>query len=88
MTLRELLNKIQWDRRQNPTEYEVTFIHRGASSDMRTIEFAAISVIGPSWFTYRDGDEVLIPYHRVLTVRNTRTGRVVWGKRCHGTAVR
>lgn len=86
--MRDVLNRVLWDRRQNPAEYEVTFVHRGAPSDMRTIKFEAIKTVGPSWFVYRDEEEVLIPYHRVLTVRNARTGRVIWGKRSHGAVVR
>jgi len=88
LTLRDALNKILWDKRQNPTEYEVTFIHRGAPSDTRTIRFSSIVIIGSSWFVYCDGEEVLIPYHRVLAVRNARTGVTIWSKRRHGTAVR
>jgi uncharacterized protein (UPF0248 family) len=88
LTLRDTLNKILWDRRLDPAEYEVTFIHRGAPSDLRTIRFDSITSIGSSWFLYRDGDEVLIPFHRVLRVTKTRTGEVIWGKRRLGVAVR
>jgi uncharacterized protein (UPF0248 family) len=88
LTLRDALNRILWDRRLSPEEYEVTFVHRGAPSDLRTVRFVSITSVGPSWFLYRDGDEVLIPYHRVVSVTNTRTGEVLWGKRRRGAAVR
>ncbi|MBS7651336.1 MAG: RNA repair domain-containing protein [Candidatus Bathyarchaeia archaeon] len=83
LPLKNILTKILWDRRLNVEDYVVTFIHRGAPSDLKTIPVKNIRKIGKSWFTYEDDDgvEFYIPMHRVKTVMNLKTGEVLWVKR-------
>jgi len=81
MLLRELLNKIIWDSRENREFYEVIFIHRGAAGDAKKISMSQIVKVERSWFKYLEsGSEQLIPLHRVLSVTNRITGEVLWSK--------
>ena len=79
--LREILGKIFWTESATAEDFTVTFIHRGAPDDMKTIIFSSIVKVGRSWFTYRsNGGETLIPFHRILEVKNIRTGTSMWRK--------
>jgi len=83
LTIREVLNRISWDSRYRKEDYEVVFIHRGAQMNRRTAPCRLIRNIQPSWFTYVDeeGNETIIPFHRVLEIRNVKTGEPIWKKR-------
>ena len=81
--LRDVLNKIFWDKRLNVKDYVLTYTHRGAKENKKTVPCGLIVKIGKSWFTYKDKEtdsETFIPYHRVLEVKNIKTGKVLWRK--------
>jgi hypothetical protein len=42
-----------------------------------------VTKIQPSWFTYDDvrGQETVIPFHRILEIRNVKTGESIWRKK-------
>ena len=68
MNPREALNKILWDKKLNVNDFDVTFIHRGAEKDEKTIPCSSIVKVGRSWFLYRAGEgefETFIPFHRI-----------------------
>ncbi|MEM3737215.1 MAG: RNA repair domain-containing protein [Candidatus Bathyarchaeia archaeon] len=76
-----MLGKIFWSGSMPVEDFTVTFIHRGAVSDKKTIPFSSILKISRACFTYRsNGEEILIPLHRVLEVKNTKTGVSLWRK--------
>ncbi|MGQ9543740.1 MAG: RNA repair domain-containing protein [Candidatus Bathyarchaeia archaeon] len=80
--LKNIFNKILWDKSLDSRDYAVTFTHRGAPSDEKTIPTTSIRHVGKSWFIYDDeGVEVYIPMHRVKRVVNLKTGEVLWMKR-------
>jgi len=81
--LKNILNKVFWDKREDPDDYILSFIHRGASGDLKTIPLRKIREVGSSWFTYRDNseNETTIPFHRVTLVKNIRSGSVLWRKK-------
>ncbi len=83
MTLREVLNRIRWAPQSGNSVYQITYIHRGAVGDKRTILFSDIHEIHASWFLYESSDsgETTIPLHRVTEVRNQESGEVIWKKR-------
>jgi uncharacterized protein (UPF0248 family) len=88
LTLREVLNRILWDKRENPEDCEITFIHRGVYMDRKRLNCNLITEVKSSYFTYEEGkEEVIIPLHRVVEVRNLRAGRVMWSKRLGKTTV-
>lgn len=81
-TLRQILNKLVWDEREAIADYEVTFIHRGEYGDRKTIQCGIITQMGPSWFTYKtEGETAIIPFHRILEIRNVKNGQVIWRKK-------
>jgi uncharacterized protein (UPF0248 family) len=80
MQIREYLNMIRWDSKITEEEFEVSFFHRNEENEKRTISFPQITTISSSWFHYMNQHniETLIPFHRVLEIRNTRTNEIVW----------
>lgn len=81
-TLRQILNKLVWDKREAVADYEVTFIHRGVPGDRKTIPCRIITQIGSSWFKYKsEGEAAIIPFHRIIEIKNVRNGQVVWSKK-------
>jgi uncharacterized protein (UPF0248 family) len=83
LIVRDLLNKLLWDPKEKRADYELSFIHRGATGDVKTIPCNAIMEVKVSWFTYlgEEEDEIIIPFHRILEVRNVKTGQTWWRKR-------
>ena len=85
MKIKEVFNKILWDPREREKieEYEVTFIHRGALQDRKTIPVTMIKEVKSSMFIYinENGEETYIPFHRILEIRNRSTGEILWSKR-------
>ncbi|MFQ5998232.1 MAG: RNA repair domain-containing protein [Candidatus Bathyarchaeia archaeon] len=79
---RAILSKLFWDKRENPENYDLVFIHRGAPKDKKTISCSDIIQTAKSWFTYSSENlETTIPFHRILEIRNKKTGECVWRKR-------
>ncbi len=65
-------------------DYVITYIHRGAPSDEKTIPAAMVKQVGKSWFTYEEqGQDIIIPMHRVTMLMNMKTGEVLWRKRMY-----
>lgn len=65
-------------------DYVITYIHRGAPSDEKTIPAEMVKQVGKSWFTYEEqGQVVIIPMHRVTMLMNMKTGEVLWRKRMY-----
>jgi hypothetical protein len=80
--LKNILNRILWNEKERHEVYIITYVHRGAPDDSRKIPFTAIKKIGKSWFSLMiSGEEVQIPFHRIITVENTQTGKLLWQKR-------
>ena len=78
--LRNALNKLFWDSRENPKDYEITFIHRGAPDDRKTISASQIVEVGNSYFIYMSSaeGEATIPFHRVIEVINVVSRKPLW----------
>jgi uncharacterized protein (UPF0248 family) len=81
LTIREILNRILWDQRKKKADYVLTFIHRGAHMNRKVIPFNLIREVKASWFSYgREDEEVIIPFHRILEVKNVKNGKLIWEK--------
>jgi len=87
--LKNIFNKIFWDKRENPRDYSVTFIHRGAPGDIKRISVSSIEKVGASWFTYSSGEDesTVIPFHRIIEIKNVKSKEVLWRSRKMQTAV-
>ncbi|MFH0847965.1 MAG: RNA repair domain-containing protein [archaeon] len=78
--LKNVLNKLFWDRRENAKDYRITFVHRGAPEDKRTISASQILEVGNSYFVYMSSaeGEATIPFHRVVEVFSIVSDKALW----------
>jgi uncharacterized protein (UPF0248 family) len=81
--LRNLLNRLRWDKDENAENYLITYRHRGAPGDVKQVKASEIKSLGKSYFTLQEGleDETLIPFHRILEIRNTVDDSILWVSR-------
>ena len=82
--LKNVLNKLRWDERERADEYLITYRHRGAPNDMRQVRASNIRKLGKSFFTLADesdSEESIIPFHRVLEIRNLHEDLIIWRSR-------
>lgn len=77
--LRALLSRIV-QTSQDPSDFVLAYVHRGAQEDQLVIRVSTIGRLGKGWFMLEDG-ETQIPFHRVLYVKNEKTNLVLWEKR-------
>ena len=75
-TITDLLNKIKWDKREKPEDYEIFYFDRILKKliglpykEIKKIEQGAMVI-------KKDGKEVEIPLHRIRQVK--KKGVVVW----------
>jgi len=80
--IRDLLNKLKWDPKEDINEYVIVYIHRGALNDRRQIPAHLIQQIYVGSFLYTINDEeTIIPFHRILEIRNIVSGEIVYLKK-------
>ncbi|KYH38225.1 MAG: hypothetical protein AYL30_005480 [Candidatus Hecatellales archaeon B24] len=79
---REIIEQILWDKRFKAEDYILSYVHRGAVGERRNIPLNRILNVKHSWISFIDeeGVESRIPLHRVVEIRNVKTGRRVWAK--------
>jgi len=76
ITIDALINKIKWDKRENPSEYSLFYIDR-ITQKLVEIKYADIKRIDEGLIVLeRNGEETYIPLHRIREVRKNVT--VVW----------
>ncbi|MCD6590396.1 MAG: DUF504 domain-containing protein [Candidatus Aenigmarchaeota archaeon] len=74
----QTLNRLKWTGRLNNAE--ITFIHRGAENNLKTVEGDKILEVKKTHFTYKsNGKEIYIPNHRVIEIR--LKGVVIWKRK-------
>ena len=73
----QVLNRLKWTGRLGYAE--VTFVHRGAPGDIKTISGKNITEVRKGYMVYSNLEETVIPLHRIVEVRVS--GEVVWRKR-------
>ena len=79
--LKNVLNRLRWDIDENPADYQITYRHRGAPGDVKIVRASSIRKLGKSYFTIQEVDgagESLIPFHRILEIRDTADDSIVW----------
>ena len=80
--LKNVLNRLRWDSREKADDYVITYRHRGAPGDVKRVKASAILKLGKSYLTLpSESEEVTIPFHRILEIRNRTTGTVIWRSR-------
>src|SRR4030042_3230612 len=87
MKTRAVLNRIKWDAKlkKQKGDFNITFIHRGVPNDEKTINYEQIIQVLASWFIYKDetGEEIQIPFHRILNIKNTKRNTYLYLKSHH-----
>ena len=82
--IRNVLNKMRWDKRENAEKYIIAYRHRGAPDDVKKVHASNIVKLGKSYFTLSDGpgsEEAVIPFHRIIEIRNLQEDKVIWRSR-------
>jgi hypothetical protein len=82
--LKNILNRLRWDGRENPDDYLITYRHRGAPGDIKQVRASRIGNLGKSFFTIGEeygGEETIIPFHRILEIRNRHDDSIIWVSR-------
>ncbi len=82
--LKNILNRLRWDQKENPNNYLITYVHRGAPGDVKAVRASMIRALGKSYFTLQENpndEETIIPFHRILKIQNTVDGSMLWVSR-------
>ncbi|MDP2749764.1 MAG: DUF504 domain-containing protein [Nanoarchaeota archaeon] len=75
-TIIDLLNRIRWDKKENPYDYTIYYEDRVTENNVR-LEFKEILRVEGNFFVIAsDSGETFIPLHRIREVRNQ--GISVW----------
>ena len=74
--IKDLLNKLKWDKRYKPEEYTI-YYHDRIKNEMIPVDYSSINRLEGSFMIIEiGGDEVSIPLHRVHKVMKGRM--LVW----------
>ena len=81
--LRNILSKLRWKSSELSERYLITYRHRGAVNDVKQIRATDIVKLGKSYFTLNSeaGEEVTIPFHRILEIRDVEKDAMIWKSR-------
>ncbi|CAB3288416.1 conserved protein of unknown function [Methanocaldococcus lauensis] len=76
--LKEILNKIFWhpNYKDKIDNFEIVIIHRGAEENKKIIPLEDVELKG-NYLIYED---TYIPLHRILEIRNKKTGEILYKK--------
>ena len=76
ITIKDLLNKIKWDKNLNPKDYNIFYLDR-ISKTLKKIRYPDIKRIeGNFIIVEKQGEEASIPMHRIKRVEEK--GVIVW----------
>lgn len=78
MLLKDLLNKIKWDKRENPSDYLLFYLDR-VENKLKKLKFSEILRLEGSFMIIKKAkEETHIPLHRIREIRKKE--KVVWRK--------
>ncbi len=79
--LREVLSKFKWDSRfrGKRSNIEIIILDRLVSEGKKIIRFPDVKEVGSSYIIY--GENKWIPLHRILEIKDSRSGVVYWKKK-------
>ena len=72
--IKDLINKIKWDKRENPKDYSLIYIDLGKKKELDYTEIKRLE--GNFMIIEKDREETEIPLHRVREIK--KKGKVVW----------
>ncbi len=75
ITIKDLLNKIRWDSKEDPEGYEIVYTDRVLKKEIR-IRFKDVSKIEDEFIIV---NEAMIPLHRIVKVY--KKNKLVWERK-------
>ncbi|MBW2968049.1 DUF504 domain-containing protein [Candidatus Woesearchaeota archaeon] len=79
ITIQELINKIKWDDREDPSEYSLSYIDR-ITLKLIPVKYTDILRVEEGFMVLmKKGEETHIPLHRIREVRKKEV--VIWQRR-------
>jgi len=82
-SIKSLLNKIKWDKREKPELYSIHYLDR-ISKKLIELDYNEIKKINGTFIIIeRNDEEVNIPTHRIREVR--KENKVVWKRKVSNT---
>jgi len=78
LPIHQLLNKIKWDKRENPEEYSVFYYDR-ILKKLIEIPYTKIKRLEGSFMVLDNEEETNIPLHRVRKV--IKNDKIVWERK-------
>jgi len=76
-TIKDFINKIKWDKRENPEDYYLVYVDFGKEKE---IPYTAIKRLEGNFMVLeRDGEEIEIPLHRIRKVK--KKGKIIWQRK-------
>jgi uncharacterized protein (UPF0248 family) len=71
-TIRELINRIKWDKKENPAEYVFYYLDK---KELKPLKFSEIKRVEGTFLVVGD-DETYIPMHRIKRVE--KKGKLIF----------
>ena len=78
ISIKDLLNKIKWDKRENPEQYSIFYFDRILKKLIK-IPYAKIKRLEGSFMVLDNEEESNVPLHRVKKIMKNNT--VVWERK-------
>ncbi len=75
ITIKDLLNKIKWDKREKPEDYLIFYYDR-VLDKLIHINFKDMLIKDDYIILIKDNEEINIPLHRIRKVM--KKGEVIW----------
>lgn len=72
--IKDLINKIKWDKRENPKDYSLVYIDLGKKKEMLYTDIKKLE--GNFMIIERNREETEIPLHRIREV--LKKGKIIW----------
>ena len=76
--IKELLNKIKWDKKENPEEYSIFYFDR-ILNKLISIPYKKIKKLEGLFVIIDNAEETNIPLHRIKKV--TKNNAVIWNRK-------
>lgn len=73
---KNVLNMILWHPEMNISQAEITYVHRGARGNLKTIEGSSVDNLKGGFLILKDGTQ--IPFHRIIKIEYKN--RLLWMK--------
>lgn len=73
--IKDLLNKIKWDKREKPEDYKIYFLDR-ITNNYIELKYKDIKRLEGNFMVIDKAGEVQIPLHRIKFVKKKR--KIIW----------